>query len=81
MKSLKTILLLAIATVSVLPAMADIEITNKPANGAFAIATLQNAAPVYVSSSEAVVVKKVANMFAEDIDRVTGHKPALSISN
>lgn len=80
MKSLKTILLLTVAAVSALPAMADIEITNKPANGAFAIATLQNAAPVYVSSSEAVVVKKVANMFTEDIDRVTGHKPALSIS-
>lgn len=80
MKSLKTLLLLTVVAVSALPAMADIEIANRPTNGAFAIATLQNVTPVCVSSSEAVVVKKVANMLADDISRVTGHKPTLSIS-
>ena len=80
MKSLKTIVLMSLAIVSATPVMADIEISNKSVNGAFAIATSHDATPVCISSSEAVVVKKVANMFADDISRVTGQKPALNNS-
>ena len=80
MKSLKTIVLMSLAIVSAIPAMADIEISNQSVSGAFAIATPHDATPVCISSSEAVVVKKVANMFADDISRVTGQKPTLNIS-
>ena len=71
---------MSLAIVSATPVMADIEILNKSVSGAFAIATPHDATPVCISSSEAVVVKKVANMFADDISRVTGQKPALNIS-
>lgn len=71
---------MSLAIVSATPVMADIEILNKSVSGAFAIATPHEATPVCISSSEAVVVKKVANMFADDISRVTGQKPALNIS-
>lgn len=80
MKSLKTIILMSLTFVSAMPVMADIEISNKFVNGAFAIATPYDATPVCISSSETVVVKKVANMFADDIGRVTGQKPALNVS-
>ena len=71
---------MSLAIVSAMPVMADIEISNKSVSGAFAIATPHDATPVCISSSEAIVVKKVANMFADDISRVTGQKPALNIS-
>lgn len=71
---------MSLAIVSAMPVMADIEISNKSVCGAFAIATPHDATPVCISSSEAIVVKKVANMFADDISRVTGQKPALNIS-
>ena len=71
---------MSLAIVSATPVMADIEILNKSVSGAFAIATPHDATPVCISSSEAIVVKKVANMFADDISRVTGQKPALNIS-
>ena len=71
---------MSLAIVSATPVMADIEILNKSVSGAFAIATPHDATPVCISSSEAIVVKKVANMFADDISRVTGQKPALTIS-
>ena len=71
---------MSLTFVSAMPVMADIEISNKSVNGAFAIATPYDATPVCISSSETVVVKKVANMFADDIGRVTGQKPALNVS-
>lgn len=71
---------MSLTFVSAMPVMADIEISNKFVNGAFAIATPYDATPVCISSSETVVVKKVANMFADDIGRVTGQKPALNVS-
>ena len=71
---------MSLAIVSAMPVMADSEISNKSVSGAFAIATPHDATPVCISSSEAIVVKKVANMFADDISRVTGQKPALNIS-
>ena len=77
-KTILSMLLSGVLTVlAVMSAKADVKITNQSINGAFAISTSQNATPVYISPSEAVVVKKIANMFAEDVKQVTGHKPTL----
>lgn len=63
-----------------LAAVAAVKVVSGPAGGAFAIVTGRQASPVYVSPAEATVVKKVARMFADDVSRVTGCMPGLSVS-
>jgi len=70
----------ALTALAVMPVKADVKIVSSAVHEGFAIATFQKAVPVYISPSEAIVVKKVANMFTEDVNRVTGVKPSLYMS-
>ena len=53
---------------------------NKTAVGAFPIVSVTEPSPLFVSPTEATVVKKTAAMFADDVERVTSKKPSLSFS-
>ncbi len=46
-------------------------------NGDFPLAQGAQVAEVYAAPEDAKVVQIAANLFAEDVERVTGHKPAL----
>jgi len=47
------------------------------ADGDFRLSWGSSAADVYVSDAENVAVRNVASLFAEDVERVTGQKPAV----
>ena len=55
-------------------------VENKAVVGAFPIVTETETSPLFVSPTEATVVKKAAAMFVDDVERVTKKKPSLSFS-
>ena len=55
-------------------------VENKAVVGAFPIVTETETSPLFVSPTEAAVVKKAAAMFVDDVERVTKKKPSLSFS-
>lgn len=66
---------------ALMPVKAKVEIVNNAVVGAFPIASANEAAKVFVSPSEHVLVGKVARMFVSDVDKVVGYKPELKQTN
>lgn len=59
---------------------AQVMVGTKNAPDAFCVASEAQCATIYVSPSEHVLVDKVAGLFADDVARVTGHKPEVNRS-
>ena len=74
-------IIFAFAFFALMPVKAKVEIVNNAVVGAFPIASANEAAKVFVSPSEHVLVGKVARMFVSDVDKVVGYKPELKQTN
>ncbi|MBO9561260.1 MAG: glycosyl hydrolase 115 family protein [Niastella sp.] len=74
-----TIYLLAFMVVGIIPMhlQAQNPISAHPIAGSFAIADKNGATAIYVDPADHAVVQKAAALLQEDIERVTGKKPAL----
>lgn len=75
MLSIRRLLMTATLIVFATSMAAQIEITHKPCD-AFPIATNGHVATIFVSPNEPTAVKTAANLFANDIQRVTGIETA-----
>ena len=60
---------------------AQVEVVDKPANDAFALAADGHVATVVVSKSDGPTVMKVAQLWASDVQAVSGLKPVLSVTD
>ena len=80
MNWVKSVFMMALAMLSCMVAKAEIVINGNTSNGAFPVAVTGKATALFVSPSEETVVKKASAMFADDVERVTGQKPALNFS-
>ena len=72
---------LAILLLSCLIAHAADRLTVSADKGSFALAADGRTASVIVSSDEPLTVRKVAALFADDVQRVTGVKPVVTDAN
>ena len=73
-----TVLIMALLLVAVLPMTAGQKLTVSSEGGAFRLCEKGLAAQVAVSSNEALVVKRAAQLFADDVCRVTGVRPKVT---
>lgn len=53
-------------------------INEKKVSGAFPIVTLNSIATLYVDENDYVAVRKATELLQQDIEKVTGKKPALA---
>ena len=60
---------------------AQVEVVDKPANDAFALVADGQVATVVVSKSDGPTVMKVAQLWASDVQAVSGLKPVLSVTD
>ena len=74
----QTILMMTLLLAAVLPATAGQQLSVSSEGGAFALCTNGRAATVSVAPQESPTVRRVANLFADDVCRVTGIRPQLA---
>ena len=63
-----------------LTANAQIQVTDKVADGGFALVAKEQPATIVVSKSDGPTVLKVAQLWAADVEAVTGYRPKVSAS-
>ncbi len=73
-------ILLLVAWLMALPLAAQVTVETEGGPNAFCVAQESSCATVFVSPSEHVLVDKAAALFADDVERVTGHKPEVKLS-
>lgn len=80
MKKFKYLVMLVLGMMPAIFVQAKIVIGNTNTSGAFPVVKTGEATPLFVSPSEASVVKKVSQLFGEDVEKVSGKKPILHLS-
>ena len=77
MNKINSFVMFALSIVFTMPVQAKIAIGNKSTGGAFPIVKTGETTPLYISSTEASVVKKASELFCEDVERVSNQKPVI----
>ncbi|QEC42592.1 glycosyl hydrolase 115 family protein [Pseudobacter ginsenosidimutans] len=75
--SLATLLLLSGPSTLKAQAQPPVTIVSKPVAGAFPLAGSNNAAPLFFDAGETKVIGIASKAFADDVQRVTGLRPAI----